>query len=507
MKTFLYGWVLLLLFSGCHNINIEPPYNQSPTATVGPLAQQPYAINALAGLQQKFSLPAGKYAPAPDWVPTPWGLVDTAHVLTLQKPGGRPFYTFTLQPATGSSNRQKLLLYPYAQGSKGLLLTYAPDADWNGRPPFQGTLTIQDLEQQVINVIYMAGGVATPVAAKQGTANRGIFAGSLEAESCLTDVNLIEVCNGGEESTATGIALPEELQECYQTIELVYETCNANTVGAPGISQGTLPGTPLPSGGGSGSSGPGTTTPLPPEEPTEPILTGDVLDLNDLALDIWVEEQIFDLQLDNCMKEVLNDIKELDSGVANVLKAFDKELALYTNYNWVVASTDTLSSGNVAVTIGDYDNVMDQVTTVFNRNSFRNASDLAIVIVLLHEAIHAHLVVNQHVNEDIFEMTYPELFNEMTNGLIKNEAHHNEMAKRFVEPIAAALKEYGSIKNYNIPYKEYYEDLAWGGLQGTQLFHSLPLERKLAIFGVYDAEFNINGNLTQEQVGVDGNCN
>ena len=488
-----------------------PTGTQPPMYSVTSLSQQTYGLYAFKGLQQKFAVQTNnRQHVASGWVHTPWGLVDTTHVLTLQKPGGRPFYTFTLQAVSGRSNRHKLLLYPYTQGSKGLLLTYASEADWNGRPPFQGTLTIQDLNERVISVIHMAGEVATPVAAKQGTANRGIFTGSLEPESCLTDANLIEVCNNGEESTATGIELPEELQECYQTIELVYETCNANTVGAPGISTGSMPGTPLPSGGGSGSgsSGPGTTTPLPPEEPTEPILTGDVLDLNDLALDIWVEEQIFDLQLDNCMKEVLNDIKELDSGVANIIKAFDKDLALFTNYNWVVASTDTLTSDNMAVTVPAYDPMMDQVTTIFNRNKFRNASDLAIALVTLHEAIHAYLIVYMSTQETAFGLDYPELVDEI-RFLVLNNSHHNEFTRTFIKPLSTALTEYGTKKGYIAPYEGYYEDLAWSGLQDTEAFKSLPPERIAAIYKAHDVEFNLKNSvaIAQQQIGADGNCN
>jgi len=509
MKSLLFSLVAALLLSACSYTphEVAPTTNQPTKSTISTLAQQPYALRAFGDLQHKYPATAGqRQAAQPGWAPTPWGLADTTHVLTLQQTGGRPFYTFNLQAEPGSNTRQKLLLYPYEQGSKGLLLHYEPHATWNGRAPFQGTLTIKDLEEQVINVIHMAGGVATPVAAKQGTANRGIFTGSLEAESCLTDVNLIEVCNGGEESTATGIALPEELQECYQTIELVYETCNANTVGAPGISTGSMPGTPLPAGGGSGSNGPGTTTPLPPEEPTEPILTGEVLDLNDLALDLWVEEQIFDSLLDECIKEVLGDLRKMDSGIVDLLQFFEAPMSV-TNYNVEFASVNTSSDETVANTYVVEDQGIYSIKVDVNRELLVNASDLAVATVLLHEIIHAYLTVKLGYFYNDIEKTYPALVAEFYSTRDWNGATHNEMTKSFVNELGASLGRYGKQKGYILP-DSFYKALAWGGLEKTDAYNSLTESEKANINLTLETEFNYDGKteFAEQQKGTAINC-
>ncbi|MEJ8801314.1 hypothetical protein [Pontibacter sp. H249] len=46
------------------------------------------------------------------------------------------------------------------------------------------------------------------------------------------------------------------------------------------------------------------------------------------------------------------------------------------------------------------------------------------------------------------------------------------MVRSFVNDIALALQEYGQLNNYNLS-AQFYQDLAWGGLEGTSAFKNL----------------------------------
>lgn len=64
---------------------------------------------------------------------------------------------------------------------------------------------------------------------------------------------------------------------------------------------------------------------------------------------------------------------------------------------------------------------------------------------------------------------------------------HDYIAQTYVTSIADVLQEYGQFKGYTMG-KQFYEDLAWGGLQGTNAFNSLSSTAKNRILDLIAIE-------------------
>jgi hypothetical protein len=99
---------------------------------------------------------------------------------------------------------------------------------------------------------------------------------------------------------------------------------------------------------------------------------------------------------------------------------------------------------------------------------------------MLHESIHAYLVSFFRLDGINANIKYSELLRDWSN--IKkpnlNKIHHDEIARNFVKSIGEALEVYGISQGYNLS-KEFYQDMAWGGLQDTDAFKALsPAEQK-----------------------------
>jgi len=79
-----------------------------------------------------------------------------------------------------------------------------------------------------------------------------------------------------------------------------------------------------------------------------------------------------------------------------------------------------------------------------------------------------------------------------------NDTHqHVFTMSNIVSQIELALKEYGVSKGYNLP-DQFYQDMAWGGLQGTAIYNRLSQRQKDRIASTISAEQfyttnNING--------------
>ncbi len=95
----------------------------------------------------------------------------------------------------------------------------------------------------------------------------------------------------------------------------------------------------------------------------------------------------------------------------------------------------------------------------------RNATDLSVARTIIHELVHAHLLLFFKYETINANKEYP--------GIVKawyastapdyNAIQHEEMAESFVDYIALALKEYSESVNM-IFDDSVYIDLAWGGL-------------------------------------------
>ena len=88
-----------------------------------------------------------------------------------------------------------------------------------------------------------------------------------------------------------------------------------------------------------------------------------------------------------------------------------------------------------------------------------------------------------------------------------NGVHHEEFSRNLVIPIAVALESYGINKGYNLS-KQFYEDMAWAGLQDTAAFKALPSSVQKRILDTIATELtgkDIGGN-TKEQKGENAGC-
>jgi len=508
---FTYYRLALLLLAGlaaCTLSPVEPVApagSAAPQVRVGPLAQGAKVRQTLGHLAQAFPVSAqARQQVRPGFVPSAWGLVDTTRVLRVLSPSGKAHYTFRLHGINArlgtADGFSRLLLYEAGNGFKGLLLYYIPAPGWRPQQPFSGQLSIQDLQGQLVSNLALHNG--QPVGASRAVANGR----SMEGQSCLQDINWHQDCSEGEVSTATGVALPVDLQNCMWVLELDYGVCDASTVGAPGEAAGS-PGTTLgPGGGGSGGSGSVIIEEPPAEDPEtpEPLYTGPVLDLQELMLDQWVEH-IDDSELAECLKNVLNDLKTLRSDLADVINMFNES---NTYYNWTVKSAPAVDEHTFAVTGSkNYDDCQCATTTVFIDN-LKNGSDLGIAVVLLHEIIHAHLRIKFYVDEEGFELTYPEYIQEYNKNKNWAQAQHNEFTRSFVNKLGETLKSYGELKGYSLS-EYYYKKLAWHGLYATDAYNELDVLMRYEIQDIASIETraqNRYGNPKQPK-GVLTNCN
>jgi len=181
--------------------------------------------------------------------------------------------------------------------------------------------------------------------------------------------------------------------------------------------------------------------------------------------EVW-EEKIDDSQLNPCMQTIMSDVKQLTTGVGQILTKFAGNKP---GYNWTVVDGNLPQNSN-AETSPQYNFSTKTVTTSFDSNKFGNATDLSIARTILHEAVHAYLVAWE-VNTPTFAgriAAYPMLMQDYAEATVgTNLAQHNEMIRFFVSHIAKALQEYGKQKGFNYP-SQFFNDLAWGGLTHTQ---------------------------------------
>lgn|GEM_PF-2519937 len=76
----------------------------------------------------------------------------------------------------------------------------------------------------------------------------------------------------------------------------------------------------------------------------------------------------------------------------------------------------------------------------------------------------------------------------------------------FIDDIAVALKAYGQERGYSLS-DQFYKDLAWGGLEETPAYKSLPETERTRIISVIGAEqYGISTNGVTQQ-GNHAECN
>ena len=228
--------------------------------------------------------------------------------------------------------------------------------------------------------------------------------------------------------------------------------------------------------------------------------------------DLWEEENIDDTELEPCMQNVLNDLKNLEQGVGRVIQQFDNS---GPEFKWIVKSGQIEDDAN-ASTSSRYN---EGVTTTFSTQNLDHASDLSTARTILHEAVHAYVVSVQTVYGDTAirnAMLGVDWFS--VNLTINQDQGHPFIAQNYLNSIYGALKEYGESKGYQLEDK-FYQDMAWGGLthhktggvrEEAPWFQELVTdpderERILNVLAIESNGHNLQGD-RKIQKGGDGGC-
>ena len=220
-------------------------------------------------------------------------------------------------------------------------------------------------------------------------------------------------------------------------------------------------------------------------------------------IDPTFDDQIDDELLKECMKKVLEDLKLVEAGAGEFIQLFSGETP---GFNWVLKSG--FIAGSTVARTARCDKASQTVTTVFDRNSFSKASELKIAQTMLHESIHAYLTAYFGLDPASATLTYVDMYEKWL--LIKDETavHHWEMTQSFIDGIALALKSFGALRGYTNLSDQFYKDLAWSGLDGTEAFQSLSAQTRKRIKDTIQIELNgtdADGN-SKTPKGNDGGC-
>ncbi|MCL6266039.1 hypothetical protein [Flagellimonas myxillae] len=179
--------------------------------------------------------------------------------------------------------------------------------------------------------------------------------------------------------------------------------------------------------------------------------------INEITL---FEDRIDDLALAQCLKKILNNLKQSKTGVGNIIVKFAGNSP---DFNWEVL--DGSLAGGTGQTSNRYNRSTGTVTTIFDSQRWKNATELSWARTMLHESVHAYIVASFGANYINASKTYASLYNDFLNKTYPNNnaTHHAEMARNFVKDIGLSLREYGISQGYSFS-NQFYDDMAWGGL-------------------------------------------
>lgn len=191
-----------------------------------------------------------------------------------------------------------------------------------------------------------------------------------------------------------------------------------------------------------------------------------------------IENSIISTQLDPCSAQILTELKNLQQNdIAMIISRFGTPNSVY---DWEIKTANPLiNSNNDAETDwkrDSNDNALDyNYLTHIKPNYINQATQIAIARTILHEMLHAYLIslIDDALITGCSEVTnFPILWNALVNKTYNNNPnrlHHEEISRKLITPLQDALKEWDGAKESN----RYYEDLAWGALEGTSTFNLL----------------------------------
>ena len=229
---------------------------------------------------------------------------------------------------------------------------------------------------------------------------------------------------------------------------------------------------------------------------------------------LLIEEQIDDTLLDSCTKAVFDKLKNLkQSDIANMLIRFAPTGSIF-NINMstgIVQNNDPNTWAQTTPVSGSNNNInmifnQDYVNGKDNPN---RPTDLSVATTMTHEIIHAYLISLLEDNKICGTSgicDFPTIYGAYVQQQItKNpnllpSAHHDLIAEKYVDAIAATIQEYhtGQPVASGFP-NQVYLDMAWGGLQGTDFFNKNypndPTHKN------YKDRERILGRITAERIG------
>ncbi|WP_318343204.1 hypothetical protein [Flagellimonas baculiformis] len=244
----------------------------------------------------------------------------------------------------------------------------------------------------------------------------------------------------------------------------VYCPGNAGGSGGGGVQNPQVPENPQPitnvrqGGGGSGSSNSNNSAGNNNSIKTSPF--DEFIRDYYAGLDEDFEDIIDDTKLKPCLKNILKDLKTLNKGVGHIVQKFAGNTP---GFNWQVK--DGSLTGSTGQTSSRYDRATGTVTTTFDSQNWKQATDLSWARTILHESVHAYIVSYIKTDPINAQLTFADLFNDFNKKKYSNlnDTQHAEIARNFVKDISVSLREYGMMNGYSLP-NQFYEDMAWAGL-------------------------------------------
>ena len=218
-----------------------------------------------------------------------------------------------------------------------------------------------------------------------------------------------------------------------------------------------------------------------------------------------INDEIKDAKLKPCLKKILDNLKKTTASPGNMVVNFTGDWS--TGYNWTVES-GTFKGPAVGNTSSSY-NLISGATTVFDSQKYPNASELSWARTMLHESIHAYFVTYFRLDGINANIKYSELLRDWSNSKKPNlnKIQHDEIARSFVKSLGEALEVYGVSQGYNLS-KEFYQDMAWAGLQDTKAFKELSSTEQKRILDTIATELtgmDIDGDY-KSQKGKKSGC-
>lgn len=195
-----------------------------------------------------------------------------------------------------------------------------------------------------------------------------------------------------------------------------------------------------------------------------------------------IEDKIDDSLLDECTKDILNKLKDLQQNdIAEIMKRFDRQNSVF-NMNFSQVPNLVNSQGQTLY--GQCTGTDTSLTydIKLNANFFKNdgATNLGKATTVLHEIMHALIfsVVDNSSNPSPDIDDFPAIWNAfvvLKTGT-NNDNSHTIMGNHYVNIMGAALQEYDTgipVPDGQTP-QQLYTDLAWSGLFRLNMPNPFP---------------------------------